>query len=126
MRIVKTVKPGHKGTKELLSRYGASLLCVRYRYDEDACESLKTVELVIKRRSLKHEPVRQGSTKRGGRSGDAGRRRVALRIGWREKELQSRVKSAGGRWDRVRRVWMVERAAAEGLGLMGRIVGGGV
>ena len=26
----------HKGTKELLSRYGASLLCVRYRYDEDA------------------------------------------------------------------------------------------
>ncbi len=115
MRIVKTVKPGHKGTKELLSRYGASLLCVRYRYDEDACESLKTVELVIKRRSLKHEPVRQGSTKRGGRSGGAGRRRVALRIGWREKELQGRVKSAGGRWDRVRRVWMVERAAAERL-----------
>ena len=126
MRIVKTVKPGHKGTKELPSRYGASLLCVRYRVDEDTCESLKTVELVVKRRSLKHEPVREGSAKRGGRSGGAGRRRVALQIGWREKELQRRVKSAGGRWDRVRRVWMVERGAAERLGLMGRIVGGGV
>ena len=118
MRIVKTVKPGDKGTKELPSRYGASLLCVRYRYDEDACESLKTVQLVIKRRSLKQE-------KRGGRSGADGRRRVALRIGWQEKELQSRVKSAGGRWDRVQRVWVLRRAAAERLGLVGRIVGGG-
>ncbi len=126
MRIVKTVKPGHKGTKELLSRYGASLLCVRYRYDEDACESLKTVELIVKRRSLKHEAVRHGSTKRGGRSEGAGSRRVALRIGWREKELQSTVKSAGGRWDRLRRVWVLRRDAAERLGLVGRIVGGGV
>ena len=125
MRIVKTVKPGHKGTKGLLSRYGASLLCVRYRYDEDACESLKTVELIVQRRSLKHEAVLRDSTKRGGQAGGAGRRRVALQIDWREKELQSRVRSAGGRWDRVRRVWFLRRDAAEGLGLLGRIVGGG-
>ncbi|MCP5114057.1 MAG: hypothetical protein GY953_24765 [bacterium] len=125
MRIVKTVKPGQKGSKALLSRYGASLLCVRYRYDEDNRESLKTVELVVQRRSLKHEALCQGGAKRGGGSEGAGRRRVAVRIGWREKDLQSRVKSAGGHWDPVRQVWFLRHDAAERLGLVGRILGGG-
>ena len=61
MRIVKTVKPGQKGTGELLSRLGANLLRVRYRYDEDTCESLKTVELVVQRRSLKPTADCRGS-----------------------------------------------------------------
>ena len=69
MRIVKTVKARRKGTKELLSRYGASLLCVRYRYDEDTRESLKTVELVVQRRSVEQQAECRGSTARGGRSG---------------------------------------------------------
>ncbi len=38
MRTVKTLKPGQKGTKELLRRFGPSLLNVRYRYDEDRRE----------------------------------------------------------------------------------------
>ncbi len=38
MRIVKTLKPGQKGTKDLLTRFGPTLLCVRYRYDEDRRE----------------------------------------------------------------------------------------
>jgi hypothetical protein len=126
VRIVKTVKPGQKGTKELLSRFGANLLRVRYRYDEDTCESLKTVELVVQRRSLKPTADCRGSRERGGRSGSAGRRRVALRVSWREKEPRSGVKSAGGRWDPVRRVWILRRDAAERLDLLDRIVGGGV
>jgi len=126
VRTVKTVKPGQKGTKGLLARYGASLLCVRYRVDEDTRESLKTVELVVRRRSLKREAECQGSGRFGDRAESAGGRRVALRIGLRERDLQRRVKSAGGRWDRVRRVWVLRRDAAERLGLMGRIVGGGV
>ncbi|MFC1853877.1 hypothetical protein ACFL27_27145 [candidate division CSSED10-310 bacterium] len=28
------LKPGQKGTKNLLSQYGDRLLCVRYRYDK--------------------------------------------------------------------------------------------
>ena len=39
---------GPKGTKDLLARYGGSLLCVRYRFDEGNRESLKTVELVVR------------------------------------------------------------------------------
>ena len=48
MRTTKTLKPGRKGTEELLTRAGASLLDVRYRYDEDRRENVKTVELVVK------------------------------------------------------------------------------
>ncbi len=40
MRTLKTLKPGKRGTRELLSRYGSSLLCVRYRYDERTRERL--------------------------------------------------------------------------------------
>lgn len=51
---------------------------------------------------------------------------MALRVSWREKELQGRVKSAGGRWNPVGRVWILRRDAAERLDLLDRIVGGGV
>ena len=38
---------------------------------------------------------------------------------------QRRLKSAGGRWDPVRRVWMLLRDVAERPDLMPRVVGGG-
>ena len=53
-------------------------------------------------------------------------RKVALRIDVWERDLQRRVKSAGGRWDPDRRVWFLRRDAAERLGLLGRVVGGPV
>ncbi len=161
MRTVKTLKPGQKGTKELLTRFGPSLLSprkpeslrfrlfgpglpaqetvleysdgllgVRYRYDEGSREHVKTVELVVQRRSREGEAECLGSRTAGARTpgaraGGVAARRVALRIGWRERDLQQRVKSAGGRWDPVRRVWMLRRDVAERLDLMPRVVGGG-
>lgn len=50
MRTLKTLKPGQKGTKALLARFGTNLLCVRYRYDEATGQRVKTVELIIQRR----------------------------------------------------------------------------
>ena len=123
MRTVKTLKPGQKGTKELLARFGPSLLNVRYRYEEDRREHVKTVGLVVQRRSREDSLECRGSRAHGGRGHDArtdgdwardartdgdrnrgGRihdawmrdarserarnvesRRVALRIGWRER-----------------------------------------
>ncbi len=125
MRTVKTLKPGQKGTRELLTRFGPSLLRVRYRYDEDHREHLKTVELVVQRRSRERGAECRGSRSAGGRSGGAPTRRVALRIDWRERDLQQRVKSAGGRWDSRRRVWILRRDAAERQELLDRVVGGG-
>ncbi len=137
MRTVKTLKPGQDGTKELLTRFGPSLLCVRYRYDEDRHEDVKTVELVVQRRSREREAkcpgwrladarrsLETGSVSASG-AGGAQPRRVALRIGWRERNLQQRVKSAGGRWDPVRRVWLLRHDVAERMDLLSRVVGGG-
>ncbi len=125
MRIVKTLKPGQKGTKELLTRFGPSLLGVRYRYDEDRREQLKTVEWVVQRRMEAERPDgRSRGSRVNERAGSASRRRVALRVGWRERDRQRRVKSAGGRWDPLRRVWMLKRDAAERLDLLARVVAG--
>ncbi len=84
MRTTKTLKPGQKGTKELVTRFGPSLLLVRYRYDEDRRENLKTVELVVQRRSRDRD--REGECRRSQPAG-----RSALRpAGWH-------CVSAGGR-----------------------------
>ncbi len=137
MRTLRTLKPGQKGTGDLVTQHGASLVCVRYRYDEDTREHLKTVELIVQRRSraasraaspasgsLARGAESDGPRKPGGSAAVAATRKVALRIGLRERGLQRRVKSAGGRWDPDRRVWYVRRDAAERLGLLGRVVGG--
>ena len=78
MRTVKTPRPDQLGTKELLTRFGPSLLCVRYRCDEDSREHLKTVELVVERRSQEREADGPGSRTPGTRAGSVGARRVAL------------------------------------------------
>ncbi len=134
MRTVKTLKPGQKGTKEMLTRFGPSLLYVRYRYDEARREHVKTVEFGVQRRSREGETECPGSQASGARdpgtrvpgaqsarSGDCTPRRVPLWIGRRERDLQQRVKSAGGRWDRVRRVWLLRRDEAERLGVLPRV-----
>ncbi len=90
----------------MLTRFGSSLLYVRYCGGE----------------AHRGKP---DAGKRGSSAGGVTIRRVALRIGWREKDLQQRVKSAGGRWDPVRRVWLLRRDVAEWLDLMSRVVGGG-
>ncbi len=124
MRTLRTVKPGQRGTKELLRQHGPSLVCVRYRYDEETREHVKTVELVVQRRRREREADCPGARKAGGRRA-AVDRSVALRVDWRERDLQWRVKSAGGRWDPGRRVWILRRDAAERLDLLHRVVGGG-
>ena len=118
MRTTETLKPG-----------------VRYRYDEDRQEHLKTVELVVEHRSRQGEAESPSSRAPADRAlsgrpqaapaGGLAARPVALRIDWWERDLQQRVKSAGGRWDPGRKVWMLRRDVAERLDLMRRVVGGG-
>ncbi len=119
MRTLRPLNPGQGGTKGLLRQHGPSLLCVRYRYDEE------TVELEVQRRRREREADCAGARKSGGRPAGAVDRSVALPVDWRERDLQWRVKSAGGRWDPGRRVWIRRRDAAERLDLLHRVVGGG-
>ena len=125
MSTLKTLKPGKRGTRDLLTQYGESLLYVRYRRDEETGEGRKTVEIVVQRYSPARDEERSGSRRLGLQARGAGTRTVALRVGLPETELQRRVRSAGGRWDRDRRVWWVRRDVAERLDLLHRVVGRG-
>jgi len=50
------LKPGQKGTRRLVEKYGDALLCVRYRYDEIRGVRMKTVEIVVEERPGKAAP----------------------------------------------------------------------
>ncbi len=116
MRTLKTLKPGHMGTNDPLARNGPTLLYVRYRCDEDT---------VVQRSCPAPGAERPEPRRRGVQTGRARSRKVALRIDWWEKDLQGRVKGAGGRWDADKRVWILQRDAVERLDLLHRVVGGG-
>jgi hypothetical protein len=47
MKAYAHLKPGQKGTMRLQQKYGDTLLCVRYRYDEIREVKLKTVEIIV-------------------------------------------------------------------------------
>ncbi len=49
-RVGLHLKPGQKGTKQLLAQYGDRLICVRYRYDAQRKKRFKTVELLVAER----------------------------------------------------------------------------
>src|SRR3990167_7220516 len=58
------LKPGQKGTKQLLAQYGDRLICVRYRYDAQRKKRFKTVELLVAERDW--QPPRPRSEERRG------------------------------------------------------------
>jgi len=43
------LKPGQKGTKRLTDKYGDALVCIRFRYDAESRQRLKTVELIVEK-----------------------------------------------------------------------------
>jgi hypothetical protein len=91
------LKPGQKGTKAQVEKYGDALVCVRYRYDEASHTRIKTVELIVERKNL--SPVLD-------RSGDD--TLVPVQIAFRETALKEMAKKMGGRWDPEVRLWYIQ------------------
>ena len=91
------LKPGQKGTKRLTDKYGDDLVCVRYRYDAESRQRLKTVELVVERSDWIPPPPRYAADSL-----------VPLHIEGYEKELQAKAKAAGGRWNPEKQLWFVQ------------------
>ena len=112
MNIRKNLKSGQKGTKKLVDIYGDSLVCVRYRYDEKRKKRLKTVELIIDESDW--EPQEKKSVTEGWI--------VGIRIGIGETDLRNKVRNAGGKWDRSRKLWAVSYRKVEEPGLEDRFV----
>ena len=87
MRTRLTLRPGDRGTKKLVERYGSRLVCVRYRYDEDTGRRIKTVEWILDETldpSI-YPPIQPYEPR-------------LISVGFHEVELREQVKAAGGRW----------------------------
>lgn len=111
MRTRLKLRPGQRGTKRLVEEYGDRLVCVRYRYDEVLERRFKTIELIVEEIVWKPKvkPFQADAL-------------VDVRVEWGEKELASRVKRAGGRWNRRKRAWEIRYDRAVELGLEERVV----
>ena len=110
MKAYGHLKPGQKGTQRLASRFGAALVCVRYRYDERTGDNLTTVEIIVDRRP-----------RLAGRLRDTDM--VAVAVSYNETELREKLKAAGGRWNSDERIWRVCFGAIRGdTALVERIV----
>jgi len=110
-RVRLHLKPGQKGTKQLLAQYGDRLICVRYRYDAQQKKRFKTVELLVAERDWEPPQPRFAPDQI-----------VGLRVAFADMAVRDRVKQAGGTWNPERRVWQLRYDRAVALGLHSRIV----
>ena len=109
-RVRLHLKPGQKGTKQLLAEYGDRLICVRYRYDAQRKKRLKTVELIVAERDWEPRP----------RFADD--QILALHVAFADVAVRAQVKQAGATWNPERRVWQLRYDRVVALGLNSRIV----
>lgn len=104
------LKPGQKGTKHLVEKYGKALLYVRYRYDEDRGVRLKTVEIVVEEKAWNpHLPLRDEDV-------------VPMIVNFSEMDLREKLKDAGGRWNPEEKLWFVPYGQIRGTELEDRIL----
>lgn len=109
MKTRVSLKPGDKGTRQLLAEYGDKLVCVRYRYDPKERMRYKTVELIIDAKPY----VPENSAKYYAD--------VLVRIDFNEEELRTRAKHLGARWEPQEKKWKMRFKDALDLNLQDRI-----
>ena len=109
-----TRRAGAPGTKRLLREHGDRLVCVRYRYDDELGERLKTVELIVERLRLDRS-ARRGRRESGGDP-------VEIRLSRGEDLLRRAILLAGAKYEAGTGRWRMSRATAASLGLTDRII----
>ena len=100
------LKPGQKGSKALVEKYGSGLVCVRYRYDEASRTRIKTVELIEEKKAL---PARQLKL--------ADEALIPVRIAYGERELGKLSRKLGGIWDPDGKLWYIPYGKVKGTEL---------
>ncbi len=91
------LKPGQDGTKSLAKKYGDALLCVRFRYDAESRQRLKTVELIVERTDWAPPAPRYSRDTL-----------VFLNIKATDMPMRLQAKAAGGRWSPEKKLWVVK------------------
>ena len=100
------LKPGSKGTKAMVEKYGDDLICVRYRYDEASRTRVKTVEIIVERKQL---PPRENRI--------ADEKLVPVQIAYGAIELGKMARLAGGKWDSDVKLWYIRYGNIKGTKL---------
>ena len=100
------LKPGQPGTKRLVEKYGDALLCVRFKYDAESRQRLKTVELIVEKIEWAPPPSRYAVDTL-----------VPLRIEVADMPLRLQAKAAGGRWNPEKKLWFVHYGKIAGTPL---------
>lgn len=116
METRSTLRPGDRGTRKLLERYGKRLVCVRYRYDAVARRRYTTVELIVAEAAW--EPVDRKP--RLNRPADE---MVYVRVGFGEEGLRAKMKALGAIWRPQQKVWELPWGVVRGMGIEDRVVG---
>ena len=86
-------------------------MCVRSRYDAQRKKRFKTVELMVAERDWDSPAPRCTADTM-----------VGVRVGFAEAAMRERVKQAGGKWNRRRKVWDMRDDQVVALQLEARIV----
>ena len=111
-----TLRPGDRGTRKLLERFGKRLVCVRYRYDPVAGRRYTTVELIVAEAAW--QPLRRKP--RANRPPDE---MVYVRVGFGEEGLRAKMKALGAIWRPHHKLWELPWGVVRGLGIEERVVG---
>lgn len=118
MRVIKTMRPGERGTARHQRRYGERLCAVRYRKSDCGSRIVTTVEIIVDDRAAAPAGVCHNAVNARQRA-----QPVAIKIAYDEIELRRLAKQAGARWSRSGRAWVMRRDTAVGLGLLHRVDG---
>jgi hypothetical protein len=105
------LKPGQKGTKTLVEKYGDALVCIRYRYDEATRTRIKSVELIVETKQL--PPSKKF---------DKENSLVPVQITFGEKNLGKLARAVGGWWDPDVKLWYIRYGNIKGTELENHIV----
>ena len=112
MDVKATLKPGQRGTKELVEKFGERLICVRYRYDPKRRKRYKTAELIVDEQLWIEDRPRLTV----GRLEPEPRGPVLIRIAFDEYELRAEVKQRGAQWVPQERLWRMSYSDVEDTG----------
>ena len=110
-----TLRPGQKGTKGFVKKYGDRLVCVRYKYDQATGQRYTTVELIEEESDQTNNPTAVGARA-------PVPQRLGVRVDYWETEVRDKVKAAGGIWRPRQKLWEMSYEDVVALGLESRVV----
>ena len=108
MKTYAHLKPGQRGALRLVEIYGEKLLCVRYRYDEKRGVKLKTVEIIVDEKPLRHPRYNDDDI-------------VPISVAFDETELRELLKRIRARWEPQIKVWFAPYRLIRGTPLEAKI-----